>query len=197
MIMKTNFFENIANLNAPGIWTIGIQNDENGNFTVSALYAPFKSNEPATKMIVPLIHRGKASDMDEGFFEATVTQVESLKGLYTNIKAVTASVDTAKKKLGQGSKPQPVKAKTNSDGNSEDIELGEPKISAEEKKRAYTDAIRKVVELNDLCKYEDALNILPSVEDYPEKKEELEKRRADLERKKVQYSQALLLFDKA
>jgi hypothetical protein len=191
--MKTNFFENIANLNAPGTWTIGIQNDDNGNFTVSALYAPFKSNEPATKMIVPLIHRGKASDMDEGFFEATVTQVETLKGFYSNIKAVTASVDSAKKKLGQGSKPQPVKAKTNAD--TDEIEVGEPKASAEDKRKAYTDAIRKVVELNDACKYEDALNILPSVTDYPEKKEELEKRRADLERKKAQYAQARLLFN--
>ncbi|OKS88724.1 hypothetical protein [Mucilaginibacter polytrichastri] len=193
--MKTNFFENIANLNAPGIWTIGIQNDENGNFTVSALYAPFKSNEPATKMIAPLIHRGTVTDMDEGFFDATVTQVEALKGLYSNIKALTASVDTAKKKLGQGSKPQPVKAKTNEEAN--EIEVGEPKVSAEDKKRAYTDAIRKVVELNDACKYEDALNILPLVADYPEKKEELEKRRTDLERKKVQYAQALTLFNEA
>ena len=193
--MKTNFFENIAGLNAPGIWTIGIQNDENGDFTVSALYAPFKSNEPATKMIVPLIHRGTAADMDTGFFEATVTQVETLKGLYSNIKAVTESVNTAKKKLGQGSKPQPAKPKA--DGGTDEIEVGEPKVSAEEKRKAYTDTIRKVVELNDLCKYEDALNILPSVEDYPEKKEELEKRRADLERKKSQYAQALQLFNQA
>lgn len=191
--MKTNFFENIANLNAPGVWTIGIQNDENGDFTVSALYAPFKSNEPATKMIVPLIHRGKASDMDEGFFEATITQVDTLKGLYSNIKAVTASVDAAKKKLGQGSKPQPVKPKA--DSGTDEIEVGEPKASAEEKRKTYTDTIRKVVELNDQCKYDDALNILPSVADYPEKKEELEKRRADLERKKAQYAQALQLFN--
>ena len=187
--MKTNFFENIANLNAPGIWTIGIQNDENGDFTVSALYAPFKSNEPATRMIVPLIHRGTASDMDEGFFEATVTQVDSLKGLYSNIKAVTASVDAAKKKLGLGAKPQPAKPK-----GTDEIEVGEPKVTAEDKRKAYTDIIRKVVELNDQCKYEDALNLLPSVADYPERKDELEKRRADLERKKSQY---LSLFNEA
>jgi len=193
--MKTNFFENIASLNAPGMWTIGIQNDENGNFTVSALYAPFTSNEPATKMITPLIHRGMASDMDEGFFEATLTQVDSLKGLYSNIKAVTASIEAAKKKLGQGNKPQPAKPKA--EGGKDEIEVGEPKASTEEKRKAYTDIIRKVVELNDLCKYEDALAILPSVADYPEKKEELEKRRADLERKKAQYAQALTLFNEA
>ncbi|WPU94699.1 hypothetical protein SNE25_04090 [Mucilaginibacter sabulilitoris] len=192
--MKTNFFENIANLNAPGIWTIGIQNDQNGDFTVSALYAPFKSNDPAAKMIVPLIHRGKASEMDEGFFEATATQVESLKGLYSNLKAVTASVEAAKKKVTQGGKPQPVKQTT---GNPDEIEVGEPKISAEEKKKSYFDTLKKVVELNDACKYEEALNILPTVEDYPEKKEELEKRKADLTRKATQYKQALQLFEQA
>lgn len=192
--MKTNFFENIASLNAPGIWTIGIQNEENGDFTVSALYAPFKTNEPAAKMIVPLIHRGKASEMDEGFFEATLTQVDSLKGLYSNIKAVTASVEAAKKKVTQGNKPQPVKP---SGGNTDEIEVGEPKQSAEDKKKAYFDAIKKVVELNDTCKYEEALNLLPSVADYPEKKEELEKRKADLTRKAAQYQQALQLFEQS
>ena len=190
--MKTNFFENIANLNAPGIWKIGIQNDANGHFVVSALYSPVQSSEPATKMIAPLIFKGTIAEMDEGFFEAIERPVQATAGLYTNIETYNKNLDIAKKKL-SGGKSQPARKPEAADGD--EIEEGEPKVSAEDKRKAYTEAIRKVVELNDACKYEEALNLLPSVDDYPEKAEELNKRKADLTRKKEQMAQALKLFN--
>ncbi|MGF7078823.1 PRTRC system protein E [Mucilaginibacter sp. UYCu711] len=192
--MKTNFFENIANLNAPGIWKLSIHNEANGHFTVSALYSPNQSNEPATKTIAPLIFKGTASEMDEGFFEAIGQPVQATAGLYSNIEAYNKNLDNAKKKLSQGNKSQPAKVKSNTE-DGDDIEVAEPKISAEDKKKAYTDAIRKVVELNDACKYAEALEVLPPVSDYPEKAEELNRRKADLTRKKEQMAQALQLFN--
>ena len=82
--MKTNFFENITSLNAPGIWKIGIQNDANGHFVVSVLYSPDNSNEPALKTIAPLIFKGTVAEMDEGFFEAIGQPVQATAGLYSN-----------------------------------------------------------------------------------------------------------------
>jgi PRTRC genetic system protein E len=193
--MKTNFFEHIANLNAPGIWKIGIQNDANGHFVVSALYSPVQSTEPALKTIAPLIFKGTATEMDEGFFEAIEKPVQETAGLYSNIATYTKNLDNAKKKLSQGNKTQPVKKTEAAGGDELDMEVGEPKVSAEDKRKAYTEAIRKVVELNDTCKYEDALAILPSISDYPEKTEELNKRKADLTRKMEQMAQALKLFN--
>ncbi|MES2376732.1 MAG: PRTRC system protein E [Bacteroidota bacterium] len=192
--MKTNFFENIANLNAPGIWKLSIHNEANGHFTVSALYSPNQSNEPATKTIAPLIFKGTASEMDEGFFKAIGQPVQATAGLYSNIEAYNKNLDNAKKKLSQGNKSQPAKVKSDTE-DGDDIEVAEPKISAEEKKKAYTDALRKVVELNDACKYAEALEVLPPVSDYPEKAEELNRRKADLTRKKEQMAQALQLFN--
>jgi len=194
--MKTNFFENISNLNAPGIWKISIQNDANGHFVVSALYAPVASNDPATKMIAPLIFKGNTAELDHGFFEAIAQPVQATAGLYTNIEAFNKNLDVAKKKLSQGNKSQPVKKADTAGGDHEEIELGEPKVSAGDKKKAYTEAIRKIVELNDACKYAEALEILPSESDYPEKAEELKKRKADLTRKKEQMAQAMELFNK-
>ncbi|HVW95983.1 MAG TPA: PRTRC system protein E [Mucilaginibacter sp.] len=191
--MKTNFFENITSLNAPGIWKIGIQNDANGHFVVSVLYSPDNSNEPALKTIAPLIFKGTVAEMDEGFFEAIGQPVQATAGLYSNVETYNRNLDSAKKKLSQGNKSRPVQ-KTASE-NGDDIEVAETKISAEEKKKVYTDAIRKVVELNDACKYEEALAILPLVSDYPEKEQELNKRKADLTRKKEQMAQALQLFN--
>jgi PRTRC genetic system protein E len=193
--MKTNFFENIANLNTPGFWKIGIHNDVNGRFVVSALYSPQETPDPAAKTIAPLIFKGTAEEMGDGFFDAIVQPVQQTAGLYSTIAEYSKSIEAAKKKVTQAAKSQPTKVKTEGGDNNEEIEVGEPKISAEEKKKAYFDTIKKVVELNDACKYDDALNLLPSVADYPEKKDEIEKRRADLERKRAQYAQALQLFN--
>jgi PRTRC genetic system protein E len=107
--MKTNFFENIASLNAPGIWKINIHNDENGHFVVSALYSPNQSNEPATKTIAPLIFKGTAEEMGAGFFEAIEKPVQATAGLYSNLDAYNRSLDNASKKIAQGNKSQHIK----------------------------------------------------------------------------------------
>ena len=193
--MKTNFFENIAELNAPGFWKIGIHNDAGGRFVVSALYSPQETTNPAAKTIAPLIFKGTAEEMGDGFFEAIVQPVQQTAGLYSNIAEYSKSIEAAKKKVTQNAKAQTPKVKTEGDENEEEIEVGEPKLSAEEKKKAYADTLKKVMELNDSCKYQDALNILPSETEYPEKKDELAKRRADLERKAKEMAKALELFN--
>lgn len=133
--------------------------------------------------------------MGDGFFKAIVQPVQQTAGLYSTIAEYSKSIEAAKKKVTQTAKSQPAKVKKEGGDDEEEIEVGEPKISAEDRKKAYFDTIKKVVELNDACKYEDALAILPSVEDYPEKTEELNKRKADLTRKKEQMAQALKLFN--
>lgn len=193
--MKTNFFENIAAMNAPGIWKIGVQNDANGHFVVSVLYTQSETNDPALKTIAPLIFKGTALEMGNGFFEAIETPVQETAGLYHNLDAYRKNIEGAKKKLAQGNKTQPVKVKTDGEDNTDGLEVAEPKVSADDKKKAYTEAIRKVVELNDACKYAEALEILPSLSEYPEKAEELNKRKADLTRRKDQMAQALQLFN--
>jgi len=70
-----------------------------------------------------------------------------------------------------------------------------PKISKEERKKNYDEAMKKVNELIISMKYEDALAFLPSLTDYPEKKAELEKKIADLPRLKTQYEQQLIKFN--
>ena len=188
--MKTNFFQNIAELNVPGIWKISIQNDASGSFVVSALYAPVQSTDPATKMIAPLILKGTVAEIDEGFFDTIEKPIQATAGFYNNVEAYNKNLKNAEKKLSGGKSGAVKNEKSN------DIEVSEPKPSAEERRKTYTDAIRNVVELNDACKYEEALNLLPSVNDYPEKAEELEKRKADLSRKKEQMAKAMELFNK-
>lgn len=194
--MKTNFFQNIANLNVPGNWKIAIHADSKGQMTVSALFNTEANGDNAHKVVPPMVLIGTAQEMDEGFFEAIEQPVQQTAGLFRNMEAYLKSLEEAKKqsKMEQDkNKPKPVApAKTKPDD--EDIEVAEPKIDKEAKKKAYDEAMKQVAELNDHCKYGEALDILPSVTDYPEKQADLDKKRADLTRKKEQHDKMLQLF---
>lgn len=198
--MTTNFFNNIADLNVSGNWKFTINTDEKGVMTVSALFTSMQNGDNASKVVPPLLLRGTAVELDEGFFNTIEKPVQEAAGLFHNMETYMKGLEEAKKqsKMEQDKKTQEVKAKALAKANEpkDGIEVSaEPKVNKEEKRKIYEDAMKKIGELNDTCKYEEALNILPSVDDYPEKKTELEKKKADLERKQQQYAQALQLFN--
>ncbi len=196
--MKTNFFENFAALNVAGIWKLAIESDGNGNFTVSELFTLASCGDKAANQIIPLNLKGTAQELDEGFFESITEPILKTAGLLGNMEAYLKSLETARlaSKIEQDKKAKALKPKTEakSDETGEDIEITEPKMDKEAKKKAYDEAMKQVADLNDLCKYAEALEILPKVEDYPEKQAELEKKTADLNRKKEQHDKMLQLF---
>jgi len=198
--MKTNFFKNIAELNVPGNWKFTINADDKGLLTVSALFNAIKNDDNASKVVPPMLLRGTADELDEGFFDTIEKPVQEAAGLFHNMETYMKGLEEAKKqsKMEQDKKTQESKAKAlaKTTEPKDGIEVStEPKVNKEEKRKIYDEAMKKISELNDTCKYEEALQILPSVEDYPEKKTELEKKKADLERKQQQYAQALQLFN--
>jgi PRTRC genetic system protein E len=195
--MKTNFFEHIASLNTPGIWKLAIQVDANGNFTVSELFTALHCGDNAAKLIIPMNLCGTAQDLDEGFFDKVTEALPKTSELYTNMEAHLKSVEAAKtaSKMEQDKKNKE-KAKTATTGttpkNETDQEIPELK---EDKKKKYEGIMKSIAELNDRCKYEEALDLLPTVEEYPEKENELKNKRADLNRKKDLMAQATLTFN--
>ena len=188
--MKTNFFECITGLQSPGIWKLGIHQDEDGRFVVSALYAPNHSTDPLAKTVAPLIFKGTAQELDEGFFTAIEKPVQDTIGLYTTIAEYTETVEAAKKKAAQQGK-QTARPATNV--KDEGMEVPSAGTGAAEKANAYREVMKKIADLNDHCKYNEALSLLPSAGEYPDKQEELAAKRKDLERKQAQYN-ALSLF---
>ncbi|MFI5160519.1 MAG: PRTRC system protein E [Sphingobacteriales bacterium] len=198
--MNTNFFQNIADLNVPGNWKIAIHADAKGQFTVSALFHTDEKCDTAYNVVPPMLLKGTAQELDEGFFDTIEKPVQETAGLFHNMDTYIKGLEEAKKqsKMEQDRKAQEIKLKASTKTNDagEGIEVvTEPKINKEEKRKAYDDAMKKVTELNDVCKYEEALAVLPSKDDYPEKQAELDKKKADLERKQQQYAQALQLFN--
>lgn len=188
--MKTNFFENIAALNAEGNYKMAIHADKEGAFTVSLLYNTTANGDNAHKLVPPMVLKGTAQELDEGFFEAIKQPIRETAGLFQNMEAYLKGLEEAKKQ----SKMEQAKTKPKTVAGTEDIEVAEPKVDKEAKKKAYDEAIRQVAELNDHCKYGEALAALPTVADYPEKQGELEKKHADLTRKKEQHDRMLQLL---
>ncbi|MBL4675892.1 MAG: PRTRC system protein E [Mucilaginibacter sp.] len=193
--MKTNFFENIAGLNVPGNWKIAIHADRTGQMTVSALFSTEANGDNAQKVVPPMVLTGTAQEMDEGFFEAIEQPVQQTAGLFRNMEAYLKSLEEAKKQSKMEQDKNKVKpAPGNVKSADVDIEVAESKVDKEAKLKAYDEAMRKVNELNDFCKYAEALDILPNETDYPDKKAELDKKRADLNRKKEQLEKLPQLF---
>lgn len=198
--MTTNFFKNIADLNVPGNWKFTITADDKGILTVSGLFHAVQNADSASQIVPPMLLRGTADELDEGFFDTIEKPVQEAAGLFHNMETYLKGLEEAKKqsKMEQDKKNQEAKTKALAKASEpkDGIEVtAEPKINKEEKRKVYDEAMKNIAELNDNCKYEEALAILPSVDEYPEKKIELEKKKADLERKHRQYAQALQLFN--
>ena len=75
------------------------------------------------------------------------------------------------------------------------MELPEPKISKEDKKKAFDDAMLKVDELVKKLKFSDALAILPTVEEHPNRENELKKKAYFLKTQINLYEKALINFN--
>lgn len=193
--MRTNFFENIAAMQVPGKWNMSIHTDEQGNFTLSALFTALHNADNATKAIPPMLLKGNAEEMDNGFFEAIAQPVQETAGLYNNLNAYGKELEKARlaSKMEQDKKAKTAKPKADPKAGDDDndIEVGEPKPDKEELKKAYEEAMKKVAEMDGMCQYEEALAMLPSVAEYPDKGAELVKKKADLERKREQKKQLL------
>jgi PRTRC genetic system protein E len=194
--MTTNFFQNIASLNLPGTWKLVIQTDTDGNMTVSELFNA-TCGDKAVKLIIPYTLTGTAQDLDEAFFTKITEPVAKTAELQTNLEAHLKSMEQAKaaSKMEQDKKNKEKAQATATPKKTEDAEIPEPKISREDKKKAYDTAMENVTELIKKLKFSEALTVLPDVADYPNKENELKKKRQYLEQQANFYEKALQNFN--
>lgn len=183
--MTTNFFQNIASLNVPGIWRIGISTDDKGNIKITGLFNIHNNGTQAAKVVPPFIISGTAAEMDSCFFDTITKPVQETAGVFHNMEDYRKGLDKAKN-LSKATTTKPTAPATE---KSIDHELPDPKA---EKKKAYEAALKTIGELQADCKYEEAIALLPNIEDYPEKETELKNLRTDLNRKKDQLTQIKL-----
>lgn len=169
--METNFFTTIKDLPRAGVWKITVAIGDDGNMLVSLLLEKEKNG----KTLAPMVFNGSPQELDEGFFSSIAEPVKSTSELFANIDAHLLSIEKAKNDL----KPNGEKKNNESSASPK----SEDKI---ERKKRYDDLIEKAKNLNSACKYTEALAILPSNEDFPEKEEELNGLRKKLEERNKQ-----------
>jgi PRTRC genetic system protein E len=195
--MNTNFFENVAGLNIPGNWKITIQTEDNIEFTVSALFTALQCGDNAAKAIPPMLLKGTASELNDGFFETITVPVQQTAGLYSNMESYLNGLEAVKlaSKQEQDIREKAKKQAADANKNNEDIIVPDAKINKEEKKKAYDDAMQEVAELIKKLKFSDALNMMPSIADYPHKEGELKKKTDYLKTQISLYEKALINFN--
>jgi PRTRC genetic system protein E len=156
--METNFFTQVCALPRAGAWKMTINFDGEQGLLVSVLF------EGGDAALAPLIFKGTAAELDSGFFGAIAAPAEHTAKLFVELQAHLESLEKAKADL---------KAKAESKSASASPTKPKTDDKAEKKKR-YDEIIAKAKELNGQLKYADALALLPTNEEFPDKAAELD-----------------------
>lgn len=171
--METSFFKPLAELGIPGNWVISVQVPQEGTLTASILFKPKDCGDQAHRLVQPAILKGEPGELDAGFFSAIKEPVTSAAALFVNMESHLKSIEHAKTSSkmagGQKNKEKPAQA---APGSSTATSTAPPK---EEKRKAWEDIMAQVDELKGRMKYQEAIDLLPKPEEYPDKKSELEK----------------------
>jgi PRTRC genetic system protein E len=198
--MKTNFFEHISALEFQGALNITLLKIAEGVLTIS-VYLPNASADVAGNVIPPMILKGNAAELDEGFFEAIAAPLKQTVGLFANLDAYQQSLKKAgelskaeldKKNKGNNGKVTANSSSDNEDDDSEEnanlftAQLNEQKALAE-KKKAYENALTQVLELSKQFKYAEAIGLMETFSDYTEKADDVTTKIFELQKHQTKY----------
>lgn len=161
--MKTNFFEALASLQVEGDWNITIKSGGHNRMLVSVLFTNEKVGDNAKKLIPPLLLKGTAQELDEGFFSGIENPVRKTASLFLNMEQYLKAQDEAK-----------VKSKMEQDKKQK---AGKEKETGDKK---YETQMKKVTELEEAGKYREAYGQLPKVTDFPDHEEEITDKKTEL-----------------
>ncbi|RBQ12023.1 PRTRC system protein E [Pedobacter miscanthi] len=179
--MRTNFFQAIQRLHGAGSWVINISFPKENELLVSVLLKN-SGAESAGSPLPPMLYSGTAQEIDEGFFENLSVPIEQTISFFSNLSAYQKGLEEAKAKL--MAKPKEKNTMTSDTKKTEDSQtVSEESVSTKFK---FEDILKEIVTLNSCCKYAEAIALLPSIEDYPDKKAEIEKLQKELNWRKNQ-----------
>ena len=161
--METNFFQSIIALQVAGNWTINIAKETTERLIVSVLFFNDTIGDDARKKIPPILLKGTAQELDEGFFQVITQPVKETAQLFANMEQFLKEKE---------------QAKINSQMEKHHATKAEKEKTDKEKK--YEDAMKKVDELEADGKYREAWMKVPQPELYPEYTESIRSRRMEL-----------------
>ena len=158
-----NFFQSIQAMQVAGDWTIAIAKEQNGNLAVSVTYFNRSIGDNASKIVPPIILKGTAQEIDEGFFNAIVTPITDTAQLFSNMEQYLKQKEQAKlaSQMEKDKKEKADKEKT-------------------DRQKKFEASMKQADELEAEGKHRDAWMKVPDVSLYPEYEEQIRKRKSEL-----------------
>lgn len=161
--METNFFKSILALQVAGNWKINIAKEDTDRLIVSVLFFNDSIGDDARKKVPPILLKGTAEELDSGFFEAIAEPVKNTAQLFANMEHFLKEKEQAK-----------VSSQMEKDNI---LKMGKEKT---EMQKQYEQAMKKAEELETAGKFKEAWMKVPNADLYPEYKDIIHARKAEL-----------------
>ena len=158
--MNANFFNQITQLNFTGNLQLTIAKGVENNLIVSLMIQNEQCGDNAKQLIPPLNLRGTAEELDEGFFQQITAPIQTASGLMVNMEAFMKQLEQAKKQSAM-----------------EKEKVDKQKKEQEAKDKKFKDGMAKADELEKEGKFREAWMKVPEITEFPEKADEIRKRK--------------------
>lgn len=161
--MNANFFNQIVQLDFTGNLQLTIAKGAENNLIVSLMIQNEQCGDNAKQLIPPLNLRGTAEELDEGFFQQITAPIQSASGLMVDMETFMKQLEQAKKQSAM-----------------EKEKADKQKKEQESKDKKFKDAMAKADELEKDGKFREAWMKVPDITEFPEKADEIRKRKTAL-----------------
>ena len=163
--MQTNFFQSIIAMQVAGDWRINIAKEGTDSLIVSVLFFNDKVGDDARKVVPPMVFKGSATELDEGFFSAIEQPVKQTAQLFTNMEQFSKQLEQAQ-----------IQSKMEKD---KAVKAAKPKA---EKLSKYEEGMQLADTLEAEGKPREAWMKVPDAEQFPEHADTIRERKSALAR---------------
>lgn len=161
--MNTNFFNQIQALDFTGVLQLNISKGAENNLIVSVLLNNEQCGDNAKNLIPPLTFNATTQEFDEGFFEQIKAPIQTVSGVMVDMEKFLKQMEEVKKQSAME------KEKTE-----------KTKKEKEAKDKKFKDGMAKADELEKEGKFREAWMKVPDITEFPEKADEIRKRKTAL-----------------
>lgn len=161
--MNANFFNQIAQLDFTGNLQLTIAKGIDSNLIVSVLLNNEQCGDNAKTLIPPLTFNATPQEFDEEFFEQITTPIQKASGLMVDMEKFLKQLEEVKKQSAM-----------------EKEKADKQKKEQEAKDKKFKDGMAKADELEKEGKFRDAWMKVPDITEFPEKADEIRKRKTSL-----------------
>lgn len=161
--MNTIFFNQIQQLDFTGVLQLNISKGAENNLIVSVLLNNEQCGDNAKNLIPPLTFNATPQEFDEGFFEQIKAPIQNVSGVMVDMEKFLKQMEEVKKQSAM---------------EKEKTEKAKKEKEAKDKK--FKDGMAKADELEKEGKFREAWMKVPDITEFPEKADEIRKRKTAL-----------------